>query len=106
MTNSQRLAVVREGFLAWIHTRDHSPAATDGGLPLRESVLIRDGFFCGRRMETDAYRAVWFIEEDELKIHQRDSGRVVAQFAGPAIDALLRESPATLAMPRRETVEV
>ena len=45
------------------------------GAELVETILIRDGYYCGRRFECDGFSAVWFVEEHELKIHDRD-GRV------------------------------
>ena len=30
--------------------------------------MIRNGFYCGRRFDAGDHEAVWFIEEDELKI--------------------------------------
>ena len=41
-----------------------------------ETFLMRDGCYCGRRFETQGWRAVWFIEEDELKIYSPE-GRLV-----------------------------
>jgi hypothetical protein len=38
----------------------------------RETLLIRDGFFCGRRFESDGLQAVWFTEEDEVKFFDRN----------------------------------
>ncbi len=32
-----------------------------------ESILIRDGLFCGRKFRCSGYQVVWFIEEDEIK---------------------------------------
>ncbi len=45
-----------------------------GGDPdsICESILIRDGFFCGRRFHADTLQVVWFVEEDELKIYDLD----------------------------------
>lgn len=40
--------------------------------PLRESILIRGGFYCGRRFETEEAQAVWFLEENQLKFYDRD----------------------------------
>ena len=34
-----------------------------------ESLLIRSGAYCGHRIEKDDFRAVWFIEEDEIKFY-------------------------------------
>lgn len=35
---------------------------------LRETMLIRGGNYCGHRYRLGDYEAVWFIEEDELKV--------------------------------------
>jgi hypothetical protein len=45
------------------------------GSELRESLLLREGLYCGRRFEAEHGDAIWFIEEDELKIIGAD-GRV------------------------------
>lgn len=37
-----------------------------------ESILIRDEHYCGRRFSTSTHRAVWFIEEDQVKIYTTD----------------------------------
>jgi hypothetical protein len=42
----------------------------------RETILIRDGNYCGRRFEAAAGHAVWFVEEDQLKLVDAQ-GRVV-----------------------------
>lgn len=42
----------------------------------RETILIRGGNYCGRRFEATAGFAVWFIEEDQLKLVD-GKGRVV-----------------------------
>ena len=66
MTNSQRLAKVRTRFLNWMLDVHHDQSTADSNRPLirRESMLIRDEFFCGRRFHSDQYDAIWFIEED------------------------------------------
>lgn len=38
----------------------------------RESILICDGAYCGRRFETAEGHAVWFLEEDQLKFYRPD----------------------------------
>jgi len=43
---------------------------------MRETILIRDGYYCGRRFETEAAAAVWFMEENQVKVYQAD-GKVV-----------------------------
>jgi hypothetical protein len=37
----------------------------------QETMLIRNGFFCGRRFDIDGLQAVWFTEEDEIKFFGR-----------------------------------
>lgn len=44
--------------------------------PLQETILIRDGFYCGRRFQSEQMQAIWFIEEDELKYYAVDGGVV------------------------------
>lgn len=66
---SQVRDVVREKFLSL------------GALPdseVTELVLIRDGQYCGRKFQTmgTSIQAIWFCEEDQLKIYRPDSGTV------------------------------
>jgi len=51
------------------------------GSEICESLLIRSGFFCGRRFEMDGLSAVWFVEEGELKIYDRDGKTLCAEDA-------------------------
>lgn len=39
---------------------------------LRESILIRDGAYCGRRFDGPLGHAIWFVEEDQLKFYRLD----------------------------------
>jgi hypothetical protein len=48
---------------------------TDGNEP-RETLLIRGGAYCGRRYESPGGHALWFFEEDQLKLFSAD-GRVL-----------------------------
>ena len=34
---------------------------------LHETLLIRNGLFCGRKFRAEGYLVVWFVEEDEIK---------------------------------------
>ena len=78
----------------WQHESSDSEPNTDSPAadPITsESILIRDGFYCGRKFRSDRYDAVWFMEEDELKIHAH-TGEVAAVFVGEEIgDASLLE---------------
>lgn len=39
---------------------------------LRETILVRDGNYCGRRFESDAGTAIWFFEEGQVKVYRAD----------------------------------
>lgn len=86
MTNSQRLALVRACLVQWLADR-REPGESSAGSEhpiLGESVLIRNEFYCGRRFHTAEHQAVWFIEEDELKIY-RNSGELESVLTGEEI---------------------
>ena len=34
---------------------------------MRETMLIHNGLFCGRKYQCEDYEVVWFLEEDEIK---------------------------------------
>ncbi|GAA5509913.1 hypothetical protein [Novipirellula caenicola] len=96
MTNSQRLETVRSRLCQWINDQCNDADQANGpetqgpekmgpAKVLSESLLIRDGFFCGRCFRTETFRAVWFIEEDELKIYS-NSGNLECVLTGDEID--------------------
>lgn len=37
-----------------------------------ETILIRDGFYCGRCFACDNHRAIWFVEESAIKFYGED----------------------------------
>ena len=37
-----------------------------------ETILIRDGFYCGRCFACGDFRAVWFLEENAIKFFCRE----------------------------------
>ena len=94
MTNSQRLATVRKRFLDWLEKTVEISANADSedSLIVRESMLIRDEFFCGRTFHAEHYNAVWFIEEDVLKIHRAD-GSLELVLQGAEIDQREAKTP-------------
>jgi len=94
MTNSQRLAIVRACLQAWLHEQGE----TDGNPIVRESILIRNEFYCGRQFHSANHRAVWFIEEDQLKIYD-PQGQVVASLSGDEIDSFDASEPKILKLP-------
>ncbi|QDU96283.1 hypothetical protein Pla8534_41030 [Lignipirellula cremea] len=56
--------------------------------PVQETILIRDGYYCGRKMRCDGLQAIWFVEENEIKFYDRD-GAVAS-----VCDAVIPEAPA------------
>jgi hypothetical protein len=44
-----------------------------------ETILIRDGFYCGRRFTCDSHRAIWFVEEKLIKYYGADGEFMFAQ---------------------------
>jgi hypothetical protein len=53
-----------------------------------ETLLIRNGQYCGHRYQSDGLSAVWFLEEDQVKIYHRD-GHVLGVFC--ASDAVRKQ---------------
>jgi hypothetical protein len=88
MTNSQRLAAVRLRLEQWLvenGTTNADDVASETPPKIRgESILIRGGFYCGRQFDAGEHRAIWFMEEDELKISTRD-GKWVCSLQGEAL---------------------
>ncbi len=89
MTNSHRLATIRDRLIRWIadeHGRVESSDSDETSAPpiVSESILIRDEFYCGRRFDLGTHRAVWFFEQDELKIF-RKSGKLECILTGDEI---------------------
>ncbi len=41
-----------------------------------ETILIRQGYYCGRRFTVNEHEAIWFIEENQIKFYDMN-GRVV-----------------------------
>lgn len=63
MTTSQRLSAIRRLLEAWC--RERQPEVAE---EMSESILIRDGYYCGRRFKWGDFTAVWFAEEDQIKL--------------------------------------
>lgn len=58
-------------------------ASTDHAI--EETILIRDGFYCGRRFECDGLHAIWFLEENQVKYYGRDGTVWQVGEARPAV---------------------
>lgn len=73
MTPSQKLTRARNCVHAYCH--EQFPEET---IELRDSIFISDEFYRGRRFRCDQLSAVWFAEEDQLKIHTPDGACVAS----------------------------
>ena len=62
MYHEQQTEIVRREVVSTLEEL----GATTGDC-LVETLLIRDGYYCGRRFYCDGYQAVWFIEEAQIK---------------------------------------
>lgn len=57
-----------------------------------ESILIRDEFYCGRRFRSALHHAIWFTEQDELKLYRIEGG-LQCVLRGSQIDAVMETKP-------------
>lgn len=62
------------------HLAEFGATHLDG---LQETILIRDGHYCGRRFRADNFLATWFAEENEIKIYGPDGGVLTVLSAAP-----------------------
>jgi hypothetical protein len=46
------------------------------GAEPQETILIRDGAYCGRRFDSSDGHAVWLLEEDEARFFRADGSLV------------------------------
>jgi hypothetical protein len=42
----------------------------------RETILVRDGAYCGRRFDSTDGHAVWFVEDEQIKFFRADGSLV------------------------------
>lgn len=75
MTTSQRLSAVRCLLETWRQDKQ-----LDAAEEMSESILIRDGYYCGRRFKWGAFSAVWFAEEEQIKLFD-DGGQLIESLA-------------------------
>lgn len=53
-----------------------------------ESILIQDGYYCGRRFCRDGVQAIWFVEEGQVKFYCREGTVVEVCSPTAALEAL------------------
>ncbi len=95
MTNAQQLETVRTYLETWF-----SQSHPNQKWSVTESILIRGGHYCGRRFAFDPYSAIWFVEENELKVFAAN-GEVVLSHDFNKLDAAkCHEASSRLSMRR------
>lgn len=50
---------------------------------LSETILIRHGHYCGRRFTIEAGSAIWFLEENQIKVYDAHGGLLAVRSTGP-----------------------
>ena len=69
--STDKQAIYAESIRGFVRTWfERLGASKDCGIA--ETLLIRNGYFCGRRYRAGELEAVWFFEEDQLKIYGTD----------------------------------
>ncbi len=56
---------------------------------IQETILVRGGFYCGRRFSGDGLRAVWFAEEGQVKLY--DAAGQTIEVCTPGRDARIHQ---------------
>jgi hypothetical protein len=51
-----------------------------------ETILIRNGLFCGRKFQWQGYEVVWFMEEDEIKFFSPCGNLLTAESIIPFLE--------------------
>lgn len=74
MSNAQRLDEVKAFLQAWF-VKNHPSNVWN----MTEAILISDGHYCGRRFAFGPYTAIWFVEENQIKICNPDGSVAVRQ---------------------------
>lgn len=54
---------VRVAFGQWVQL--HTGVAAD---EIQETMLIRQGCYCGKRLSTQGFSGIWFVEEGQIKL--------------------------------------
>jgi hypothetical protein len=54
-----------------------------------EAILIKNGHYCGRRFLCDGVQVVWFVEENQLKLYDRDGSLLCVRIALPEPEILI-----------------
>jgi hypothetical protein len=69
---------VRDQITAMLLERQPGSTPAD----IQESLLIRHGQFCGQKFNLAGWVAVWFVEENQIKIYRPDGSLQTTQSVG------------------------
>jgi hypothetical protein len=58
---------VRAAFARWACSLSPHPVEE-----IQETILIRQGHYCGRRLSASGFSAIWFIDESQIKLIHAD----------------------------------
>lgn len=94
MTPSQQLARARNCVKLCFQEQAGSQ---EGVTPeFRESIFVCEGFYRGRRFRNERISAVWFAEEDELKVHAADGNCVASLNAAQMAEMVAAQGEASV----------
>ena len=54
---------MRIAFGRWVH--QHTGGTSE---EIRETLLVRHGCYCGKRLSSQGFSGIWFIEEAQIKL--------------------------------------
>jgi hypothetical protein len=54
---------VRVAFGRWVHQRTGVVSEE-----IQETMLIRQGCYCGKRLSSQGFSGIWFVEEGQIKL--------------------------------------
>ncbi len=86
MLHSELVEAVRE-----VVRSSFAELAPERHVTLTEHILIRENVYCGRRFRSNHLQAVWFIEEDEIKIYGPEHSVVRVLCASETVSTIRRE---------------
>jgi len=80
MQHADLLAAIRQ-----LIRNTFSELGAEPQVEISENILIREEMYCGRRFKSCGYQAIWFIEEDEIKIYAQQGTVVRVMSASGAL---------------------
>ena len=60
---------------------------------MRETILIRNGLYCGRKFECQGHHVVWFTEENQIKFFSPSGNLILATSPQECLTREVAEQP-------------